>query len=258
MRPPRAESLAGDYLMQAVEHLHDAGDPAHLFDHWRRHPSANRDHMESEGRRRRLRAARTAVLLTAFSGEAYVNEFLDAHGALAKWDREATFHKFLKGTADAYGSRLFFHDREGYQELVDLYKLRDRLVHPKPGFGAAGEHGLAREIPEKFEALFALPKVAEYIVAVAGAADVLVPRAFGFETFDLMGMTCWRGRSILRGYARRNRKLPAWDAPSERALFRQAGDYLMSLEPWVPGPTSPWTRLKDAKAARAAESEGGN
>ena len=37
-RAPRPASLAGDYLMEAIERLHDAGDPRYLYQHWRRFP----------------------------------------------------------------------------------------------------------------------------------------------------------------------------------------------------------------------------
>lgn len=251
-RPPRPASLAGDYLTEAIEALHAGGDPAHLFGHWRRHPPADvkaeAPRMKAAARRARLRAARRAVLLAAFAGEAYVNEFLAAHGVLDQWDRESTIRKFSKGTQAAYGSLLFPTDGETHQRLVDLYKLRDRLAHPKPGFGGEGIHF---ETGEDFESLFALPKVAEYIVMVGGAADLLVPRAYGMDQFDLVGMVVWRGRSVVRGYAQRNRRLPAWNASSERQLFRQAGDSLMAKVPgWEPEPNHPYTRLREAKAKR--------
>lgn len=80
---------------------------------------------------------------------------------------------------------MFFVDREGYQPIVDLLKLRDRLVHPKPGFGVSGHLG---EPDTDFERLFAMPKVAEYIVMVGGSADLLMPRAYGFESVDVAGV----------------------------------------------------------------------
>ena len=127
--------------------------------------------MLQAAQRARIRAARDAVLSAAFAGEAYVNEFLAAHGVLDEWDFERTTTKFLKGTAAAYGSPLFFADREAYPVLVDLYQLRDRLAHPKPGFGI--EH-IRFDAAEQYDSLFALPKVAEYIVMVGGAAELLV------------------------------------------------------------------------------------
>ncbi len=247
-RSPRPVSLAGEYLTEAIDRLHDAGDPAYLYEHWRRfppkEPKAEADKMRKAARRARNRAARDAVLFAAFAGEAYVNEFLAAHGVLEQWDRKPTPRKFLKGTAAAYGSPLFFTDREAYPVLVELYQLRDRLVHPKPGFGGEGIHF---EASEDFESLFALAKIAEYIVMVGGAADLLVPRAYGMNQTDLVGLIAWRGRPVIRDYAQRNRRLPAWNARSERVLFRQAGDDVMDMPRWVPGPDHWSSRLRDAK-----------
>lgn len=247
-RPPRAASLAGEYLADAIDRLHDAGDPAYLYEHWRQFPPKDPDveagEMRKAARRARIRAARNAVLFAAFAGEAYVNEFLAAHGVLDEWDRERTTRKFLKGTEAAYGSPLFFADREAYPVLVELYQLRDRLVHPKPGFGGEGIHF---EASESYESLFALPKVAEYIVMVGGAADLLVPRAYGMHETDLVGLVAWRGRPVIRDYAERNRTLPAWNARSERRLFRQAGDHVMHMPRWDPGPDHWSTRLRTAR-----------
>ncbi len=254
-RPERHAGLSGEYLLQALDGLHDAGDPAHLFAHWCRFPPEDPDKLENEMRaaalRARIRAARTAVLFAALAAESYVNEFLNAHGALEKWDREPTHRKFLKGTHEAYGSQLFFVDREGYQPIVDLLKLRDRLVHPKPGFGVSGHHG---EPDTDFERLFAMPNVAEYIVMVGGSADLLMPRAYGFESVDVAGVVIWRGRSVIREYAQRHTKLPAWDAPAERPLFRQAGDYVMESPRLPDAPGTSWTRLREARRQRESTS----
>jgi len=207
--------------------------------------------MHAAALRARIRAARTAVLFAALAAESYVNEFLSVHGALEKWDREPTHRKFLKGTHEAYGSQLFFVDREGYQPIVDLFKLRDRLVHPKPGFGVSGVHG---EPEADFERLFAMPKVAEYIVTVGGSADLLMPRAYGFESVDVAGMVIWRGKSVIREYAKRHAKLPAWDAPAERPLFRQAGDYVMAIPARPDAPGTSWTRFREARQQRESSS----
>jgi hypothetical protein len=250
-RPERDLGLSGEYLLQALDGLHAAGDPAHLFAHWRRFPpkdpAARLAQMRVEARRARLRAARTAVLYAALAAESYVNEFLSVHAVLEKWDREPTHRKYLKGTHDAYGSPLFFADREAYPEIVALLKLRDRLVHPKPGFGVAADRG---EPNDRFEALFALPRVAEYVVMVGGGADLLMPRAYGFDSVDVASTVVWRGRSVIRGYAKRHSTLPEWDAPTERPLFRQAGDHVMAMDPLPDAPDASWTRLRKARETR--------
>jgi hypothetical protein len=87
--------------------------------------------MRAAARRARIRTAQTAVLFAALAAEAYVNEFLSAHGALEKWDREPTHRKYLEGTREAYGSQLFFADREAYPEIVALLKLRESPGSPQ-------------------------------------------------------------------------------------------------------------------------------
>jgi hypothetical protein len=156
----------------------------------------------------------------------------------------------LERPAEAYGSPLFFADREEYPVIVDLFKLRDRLVHPKPGFGVAGTTG---EPDANFARLFAMGKVAEYVVMVGGSAELLMRRAYGFDSVEVIGTVIWRGRPVIRDYAKRHARLPAWNAPSERPLFRQAGDHVMAM-PRVPDiPGDWWTRLREARQGRAAK-----
>lgn len=104
-RPDRDVGLSGEYLPQALDGLHDAGDPAHLYAHWRRFPPKDPAKVDADmraaARRTRIQAARTAVLFAALAAESYVNEFLSVHGALTKWDRGPTHRKFLKGTHEA-------------------------------------------------------------------------------------------------------------------------------------------------------------
>ncbi len=255
-RPERGVGLSGEYLLQALDGLHDAGDPAHLYAHWRRFPPPDPKKVEADmraaARRARIRAARTAVLFAALAAESYVNEFLSVHGVLAEWDREPTHRKFLKGTHKAYGSSLFFADREPYPVIVELFKLRDRLVHPKPGFGVTAVHG---QPSTDFEQLFSMPKVAEYIVMVGGSADLLMPRAYGFESIEVAGTVIWRGRSVIREYAKRHTKLPSWDDPPERKLFRQAGDHVMAMPKLPDAPGASWTRLREAREQREAAAD---
>src|SRR4051794_26043216 len=107
VRPSRRPTLAGDYLLQAFDAFQQAGDPAHLYEHWRGHPPPDPKtvaaKMRSAARRVRIKAARSAVLFCALSAEAYVNEFLEVCGVLDEWDREPTPRKYLKGTQAAYG-----------------------------------------------------------------------------------------------------------------------------------------------------------
>lgn len=260
-RPLRPESLSSDYLMQALENLHDAGDPAALFAYYRRFPNqvndATAEPMEAGARQLRLKSARTAVLFASLAGEAYVNEFLRAHldqdADFRAVERMSTVDKYFVGTRLVYGERIFFRDREGATELRELFELRNRLVHPKPGFGVPGLHGPATD---EFASLFALSRVAEFIVAVAGYADAMTRRAYGFDQPDLPAVIIWRGRTIVRDWAARQSGIPSWDAPAERQLFRQVSDYVMSLPPLPDHPDASWTQLRKAREALEARRAG--
>jgi hypothetical protein len=133
--------------------------------------------------------------------------------------------------------------------IVELFQLRDRLVHPKPGFGVTPVHG---QPSTDFEQLFSMPKVAEYIVMVGGSADSLTRRAYGFDSIDVAGTTIWRGRTVIREYAKRHTKLPSWNDPPERKLFRQAGDHVMAMPKHPDAQGASGTRLRDAREGREA------
>jgi hypothetical protein len=80
------------------------------------------------------RRARTCILLSAFAAEAYVNECLAAKLSAADFeavDRMPTAEKYAVGVNLATGEDLFRRGTEPLGSLVALFKLRDRLVHPK-------------------------------------------------------------------------------------------------------------------------------
>jgi hypothetical protein len=227
----RRAGVSDEYLLQALEGLQNAGDPAYMFAYWRwcspKAPLSWRHaKMLAEARQARIRAARTSVLFAALAAESYVNEFLSAHGALQQWDREPTHRKYLKATTAACGSQLFFADLEPYPAIVDLFKLRDRLVHPKPGLGLAGAPG---ESDAEFMRVFAMRRLAEYIVMVGYGAELLMRMTYTFDIVEMTGTVAWRGQRAILRYAKRHEQLPVWNERSERPLFNQARDCALNL-----------------------------
>jgi hypothetical protein len=179
--PQRPDSLSGEYLQEALNALHAAGDPGAIYGKGR----GRRDLAKTaeafffvNGRRNSLRSCVRSILFSALAAEAYVNEFLDSTlKGSPKKDREAidrltTVSKYVLGTRLATGETLFKRHDDPIPTLTDLFKLRDRLVHPKPGFGPSG---LTKPRGE-FEALFEAGQVAHFIVVVAACARILMHR----------------------------------------------------------------------------------
>jgi hypothetical protein len=93
-------------------------------------------------------------------------------------------------------------------------------------------------------------KLARFLVAVAGAADVLMPRAYGFHERDYLPARLWYGRQAVYAYGERASVMPAPGTPSE--------DYLLSqVEAAMPkgsGAEFEWqVRLRKAREARAQD-----
>jgi hypothetical protein len=224
VRPGRPRSLSGAYLSQAVDALSDAGNPAALYRHWReRWPDDRKLQLTvlNAVQMEHVAMCRTAVLFAALAAESYVNEFLAVHlddEEFRKREKRPTVEKYEKWTARAYGQVIFIPGRGHLEEIAALFNVRDRLVHPKPGFGAAS----LLEPSDEFRELFAPTKAASYIVTVGGAASVLMRRAYGFDHVDDVAEPVWQGREAIEEYARRITTLPAHDASAEPPLYAQA------------------------------------
>jgi len=257
----RPRTLASGYLHQSAEAMHAAGDPRHLYRQWRqRMPPMpfGRDFMQRWARDERFRQARTCILFAAFAAEAFVNEFLAAfelpESRLKEIDMRPTVWKYIDGTAEAYGERLFWAEDEVMPTLKKLFDLRNLLAHPKPGFGSPG---FFEPDDPQFEARFAMSELAEYLVMVGGAADLLVWRAYGYGQVDPLATKLWRARTVVRDFARRRGHLPEPDEPDESSIWNQIGDYLDTQPPLGDHPDASWTRLREAEKRRRSEPEDG-
>jgi hypothetical protein len=212
-----------------VDDLHAAGNPAVLFRGHRKPPpegATEEEVREREAmafmlaRRRHVIHCRNAVLFAAFAAESYVNEFLAVF--LTGQDRKAVdrmspVNKYVLGTKLAAGEALFKRDEPPIPDLAALFKLRDKLVHPKSGFGPAP---FAKPWGE-FEENFPPPKVAKLIVAVAGAAAILIKRAYP-EDVDVWADVISRGKDAIVAYGERAANVPGQYAAPEPVLFGQA------------------------------------
>jgi hypothetical protein len=162
-RRPRTEiklppgSLAEMYLSRAVEEFHRTGDPPDL---WTEPDPFLADSIVFSGERalmtaqnNRLQALRTSVLFAAITVEAFANEFAtEALGAktaemvdnLSPADKVETALRLATGD-----DTILDRGRDPMQMVVQLIKIRNRLVHPKPSKGPAAWTQAVEESDEK-------------------------------------------------------------------------------------------------------------
>jgi hypothetical protein len=136
----RPRGLTGEYLEQAIEALYNAGSPDHPYAGFDRYNIGDnpplRGFLRVVATYRRRSAARSSVLFSALAADAYVNEFLGFYLSgrdLEAIDRQNPRDKYATGTKLASGATVFERGEEPLQTLGELFKLRDKLVHPKPG-----------------------------------------------------------------------------------------------------------------------------
>jgi hypothetical protein len=254
-RPPRPRNLSSTYLQEALDALHAIGNAPSLYRPWpppeaRVENEVQRGLMLLIARQTRRVWARKAVLFAALAGESYVNEFISAlvpanSRQYETLDRLSTVNKYLRGTRDAYGETLFFRDREPMRLIVELFGLRDKLVHPKPGFGVASW----LEADDDSEEDFSPTQVAEYMIAVGGAGGIMIRRAYGFDAIDPIASAIWFGRPAIRAYAQRHVTVPPVERPPEPPLLQQALEHV-SKRPVLDDPQLSINRLRAARKAR--------
>jgi len=170
-----------------------------------------------EGRRVQIERRLRAVLFSAFAAESYVNEFLGAHFAAADFDavdRMNPINKYVIGTRFGAGEDIFLRDRPPIPTLKRLFKLRDRLVHPKPGFGPT----LALGPLGDFDAQFTGRNIADFVVATAAAGLVLVKRTYGPDHLDIWTDLVWFGKDIVFKLGEDSEHLPSVDSERSATL----------------------------------------
>jgi hypothetical protein len=223
----RPRGLAGAHLDQAIDALGAAGDPDRLYPRWARERAPTDDLPRAmailDALARRHTHLRTAALFAALAAEAYVNEFLAtllSGGDFRAVDRLPTIEKYVVGCRLALGEPLFVRGREPVQTIAALLKLRDKLVHPKPGYGPTRPY--IDKTPGETEADFTAARAGRFIVYVAAAAVILLKRARPEELIDIPATFIWQGRNTVFAHAMRvSGDLPPLDAPSEKPLLSQ-------------------------------------
>jgi hypothetical protein len=229
---PAPRTLASSHLLQALDALDEACSPAALYRPRRTWPLRRED---SAATWRTLAGITQrnlcciATLFTAFAAEAYVNDFLDIHlraqisaKKFAHIDRHwSTRRKYLEAVALAYAP--LFRDSEDDEvipHLTSLFKVRNALVHARPGSGPP----MAAMPDPSWRDEYPPTMVARWLVAVAGAVDLLEVRCYGFDYFSFPGRTIWQGRKVVMDRAQRADALPGPEDPELPPLVDTLND----------------------------------
>jgi hypothetical protein len=211
---PAPATLAASHLAQALDSFDDACSPEAVFAPRKIWPLRPTDPI---GSRRTLseitqrNLCLTAALFTAFAAEAFVNNFLDVHDLKSqvsatkfkKLDRGSTVQKYVEGVALAY-EPLFGLDDEVMPAISELFGVRNTLVHARPGIGPP----LAYMPDPTWRGMHPPTKLAEWLVAVAGAAELMEMRCYGFDYNSFPAAFIWHGRDIVTDLAIRSEPLP--------------------------------------------------
>jgi hypothetical protein len=211
---PAPATLASSHLAQALDAFDDACSPEAVFAPrkiWPLQPSdpIGSQRTLSEITQRNL--CMTATLFTAFAAEAFVNNFLDVHDLKSqisatkfnKLDRGSTVRKYVEGVALAY-EPLFGPNDEVMPAISELFRVRNKLVHARPGIGPP----VAYMPDATWRSTYPPTKLAEWLVAVAGAAELMEVRCYGFDYHSFPGAFIWHGRDIVMDLAIRSEPLP--------------------------------------------------
>jgi hypothetical protein len=168
----------------------------------------------------------TATLFTAFAAEAFVNDFLAVHlkphvtqRRLAEIDRWSTTRKYTEAVEIAYG-RLFWEDDEVIPSLRQLFDVRNQLVHGRPGAGPP----MAYMPDPSWRQVYPPIRVADWLVAVAGAASAMERRCYGFDDESAPASAIWFGREIVHSHAAQASPLPSAARAGRPPLVRLLND----------------------------------
>jgi hypothetical protein len=210
---PAPATLAPSHLAQALDAFDDAGSPEAVLSPRRIWPLKPGDSSAAKwtlaGIIQRGFCC-TATLFTAFAAEAFVNDFLAVHlkphvteKRFARIDRWSTTRKYIEGVEIAYG-RLFWEDDEVMPALRQLFEVRNGLAHGRPGVGPP----MAYMPDPSWRDTYPVHKVAEWLIAVAGAASGMERRCYGFDYESVPASAIWFGREIVRDHAAQANPLP--------------------------------------------------
>lgn len=179
-----------------------------------------------DAKNRRLQALRNATLFAALSAEAYANEFLASQfegRELEVLDGLNVVDKLTLAPAFAGYESPVARGRDPIQTIEKLRRVRNRLVHSKPGAGAYAHEVDAAEANQDYG-----PRaVVGYIEQVAHAAVLLHPYRDD-RSFTMPFSRVWDERAILTDHVAATGEdlfaIPPEDSPVVRNLFIQMQD----------------------------------
>jgi hypothetical protein len=255
---PAPATLASSHLAQALDAFDDACSPEAVFTPrkiWPLQPSDPITSRRTLSEITQRNFCLTATLFTAFAAEAFVNNFLDVHDLKSqvsatkfrKLDRGSTVQKYVEGVALAY-EPLFGANDEVMPAISELFSVRNRLVHARPGFGPP----LAYMPDPTWRSTYSPTKVAEWLVAVAGAADLMERRCYGFDYQSFPGAFIWYGRDIVIDMAARSEPLPDPEMTGRAPLIQLLSDAAAQQAGQLQGVRLTIDELRHARLAHAA------
>ena len=234
IRRPAPATLASSHLAQGLDAFDDACSPEAVFAPRKIWPLKSSDSIRS---RRTLseitqrNSCLTATLCTAFAAEAFVNNFLAVHDLKScvsakkfrDLDRGSTVKKYVEAVAIAY-EPLFGPNDEVIPAISELFEVRHKLVHARPGIGPP----IAYMPDPTWRSMYPPTKIAKWLVAVAGAAELMELRCYGFDYHSLPAALIWHGRNVVTDLAEGSEPLPdpgtAGRAPVIELLAEEASE----------------------------------
>jgi hypothetical protein len=211
---PAPATLASSHLAQGLDAFDDACSPEAVFAPRKIWPLKPSDSIRSRATLSEItqrNLALTATLFIAFAAEAFVNNFLHVHDLKSRvsatkfknLDRGSTVQKFVEAVAIAY-EPLFRPNDEVISAISELFDLRHKLVHARPGIGPPTAY-----MPDPtWRSMYPPTKVAQWLIAVAGAAELMEVRCYGFDYHSFPAAVIWHGRNIVTDRAARSEPLP--------------------------------------------------
>jgi len=256
---PAPATLASSHLAQALDAFDDACSPEAVLTPrkiWplRQSDSAQARRTLSEITQRNFCAS--ATLFTAFAAEAFVNNFLQVHDlqskvSPAKFRKLAfgsTVKKYLRGVALAY-EPLFEENDEVMPSITELFGIRNKLAHPRLGLGPP----VAYMPDPTWRSMYAPTKVAGWLVAVAGAAELMEVRCYGFDYNSLPAAAIWHGRTIVLDLAADSQPLPPASTTARAPLIQLLAEAQASRPAQLAGLKLTVDEIREARLKHAAE-----
>jgi hypothetical protein len=256
---PAPATLASSHLAQSLDALDDACSAEAVLTPRRTWPLKQSD---SASARRTLSGITqrnyclTATLFAAFAAEAFVNNFLEVHDLRSKVsasqykriDWGSTYMKYVTGVKLAYDA-LFEDGDEVMPAIAELFEVRHKLVHPRPGIGPP----VAYMPDPSWRSMYPPTKVAEWLVAVAGAAELMEVRCYGFDYNSIPAALIWHARQIVQDIAAQTEPLPNPTGPPRASMIELLAAEQRARADQFAGLKLTIDELRDARLKHAAD-----